>query len=155
MLMGFYVRLLIFLIINFGALGLGGWLQGEGARSSWYQGLDMAPWTPPGWVFGLAWTFIMLCFSFFMAFASGLKTFNLLILLFIAQFILNTGWNAVFFRFHLAGPGFILILMLILLVGGIFLYGAKNLQWKALLVLPYLLWLLLAASLNAWIWLKN
>jgi tryptophan-rich sensory protein len=36
-----------FLLLNFAALALGGLLQGEGAGSTWYRGLDTAPWTPP------------------------------------------------------------------------------------------------------------
>ncbi|QLH45180.1 MAG: tryptophan-rich sensory protein [Bacteroidota bacterium] len=27
--------------------------------------LATSPWTPPGWVFGFAWTLIMVCYSFF------------------------------------------------------------------------------------------
>jgi len=45
--MNFYIRLILFLIINFGALGIGGVLQGGGARSAWYQELNIAPWHGP------------------------------------------------------------------------------------------------------------
>jgi hypothetical protein len=46
------LRLILFLIINFGALGIGGLLLGNPATNEWYQSLNKAPWTPPGWVFG-------------------------------------------------------------------------------------------------------
>ena len=46
--------LIIFLIINFGALGLGVLLMQNGPETDWYLQLNKAPWTPPGWVFGAA-----------------------------------------------------------------------------------------------------
>ena len=52
------MRLLFFLLLNFGALALGGFLMGEGPSSAWYSNLNKAPWTPPGWVFGASWTVI-------------------------------------------------------------------------------------------------
>ena len=30
----------------------------ETGPGSWYAGLDLAPWTPPGWLFGAAWTLL-------------------------------------------------------------------------------------------------
>jgi tryptophan-rich sensory protein len=153
--MGFYQKLVVFMLLNFGALLLGGFLQGEGARSEWYRGLEIAPWTPPGWLFGVAWFTIMLCFSFYMAYATELKHLNLLIILFIIQWVLNVSWNAVFFRYHLPAPGLVVIILLTIVVGWFFIYGLKDMQWKSALALPYLIWLLLASSLNAYIWLRN
>ena len=63
----------IFLIINFGALAIGNWLMANGPQTQWYINLNKAPWTPPGWVFGAAWTSIILCFSIYMAYLYKLK----------------------------------------------------------------------------------
>ena len=63
------IRFILFLVLNFAALGVGGLYSEGGATSDWYNELNRAPWTPPGWVFGVAWTFIMLCFAVYMAFA--------------------------------------------------------------------------------------
>ena len=65
---GFFLRLALFLIVNFGALGIGSLFTSEGSGSEWYQNLEKAPWNPPGWMFGAAWTTIMICFSIYMAF---------------------------------------------------------------------------------------
>ena len=62
-----WLKIIGFLFLNFGALALGGLFAGSGAGSNWYAELNKAPWTPPGWVFGFAWTTIMLCFSVYMA----------------------------------------------------------------------------------------
>jgi tryptophan-rich sensory protein len=153
--MGFYLRLILFLIINFAALGIGGVLQGEGARSDWYQGLDIAPWTPPGWMFGLAWTTIMACFSFYMAYLAGSNMSTFLVVLFSVQLILNILWNPVFFRYHQVLAALVIISALLIVVG-IFLFKyLKTMEWKSLLILPYFLWLIIATSLNLYILLRN
>ena len=152
------LKLIIFLCINFAALGIGGILIGNPSANEWYQNVNKAPWTPPGWVFGFAWTTIMICFSFFLYQTSlrfsfiEIKTFYIL---FALQWLLNVLWNPVFFRFHLVLAGLIIILLLTLLVGWFLYWGSKNIGIPALLILPYFLWLLIACSLNAYIYFKN
>ncbi|MCB0755081.1 MAG: tryptophan-rich sensory protein [Flavobacteriales bacterium] len=148
--------LLVFLILNFGALGIGGLLMGGEVQGEWYQSLNKAPWTPPGWVFGAAWTTIMLCFSIYMAYAwQEIEPTKLLITLFSVQWILNVFWNPVFFKFHQVGAGLLIITALTLLVGYFLLGFLPQLRYKALLVLPYFVWLLIATSLNGYVLLKN
>lgn len=62
------VRLALFLLFNFGALAVGGIYTASGVTSDWYNQLNKAPWTPPGWVFGAAWTLIMVCLAVYMAY---------------------------------------------------------------------------------------
>ena len=61
-------KIVLFLVLNFTALAIGGLFTGNGVSSMWYQDLNKAPWTPPGWVFGVAWTFIMIFFAVYMAY---------------------------------------------------------------------------------------
>lgn len=149
-------RIIIFLIINFGALGIGGMFTGTGVASDWYQNLAKAPWTPPGWVFGAAWTIIMICFSYFMAVAFA-KTNNitLLVTLFIIQLILNISWNPVFFKYHQMLLGLVIISVLTVLMGYFLFKYYKELKSITLLILPYFVWLVIATSLNAYAYLKN
>ena len=153
--MKFYLILILFLIINFGALGIGGVLQGEGARSTWYQELNIAPWTPPGWMFGVAWTMIMICFSFYMAYLSGSQTTYFLYILFAVQLILNIIWNPLFFRYHQVFIAMLVISALLLVVGFFLFRYIKILEWKSLFILPYFIWLIIATSLNGYILVKN
>jgi benzodiazapine receptor len=153
--MSFYLRLILFLIINFGALGIGGVLQGEGARSTWYRELVIAPWTPPGWMFGLAWTIIMICFSFFMAYLTKSSDSMTLYALFIIQVILNVIWNPLFFRYHMVSAALLVITGLSVVVGFFLFRYLKTMEWKSLLILPYFIWLIIATSLNTYIQLKN
>ena len=151
-----YIRLIIFLVLNFAALGIGSLFTGTGVPSEWYQNLNKAPWTPPGWVFGTAWATIMICFAVYMMFAwEKVVNRKFLIGLFILQWILNVLWNPVFFKFHETLAGLFIISALTLLVA-YFLFGYRTtLKAKALFVLPYFLWLLIATSLNAYIYFMN
>lgn len=153
--MNFYIRLILFLIINFGALGIGGVLQGGGARSAWYQELNIAPWTPPGWMFGVAWTAIMLCFSFYMAYLTTATDSRFVYVLFLIQVLLNVSWNPIFFRYHHVFWGLLVIAALLLVVGFFLFRYLRIMDWKSLLILPYFLWLIIATSLNAYILIKN
>ena len=147
--------IIIFLIINFGALAIGSWLMANGPQSSWYINLNQAPWTPPGWVFGVAWTTIMICFSIYMAYLYKKLTNATVIILFSIQFVLNVIWNYIFFNLHLVGIGLTTIVLLTAVVAIFTVRYHKQLKIKTLLILPYFIWLCIATSLNAYILLKN
>jgi len=149
-------RLIVFLLVNFGALAIGGIFTGEGVPSDWYTDLVKAPWTPPGWVFGFAWTTIMICFSFYLAYLwPVVNNKNLLVFLFVIQWLLNVGWNPTFFYFHNITAGLFLITGLTILVGYFLFFYWPELKAKSILILPYLIWLIIATSLNGYIFLKN
>ena len=149
-------RLVIFMALNFGALAIGGLFTSEGVASEWYSGLSKAPWTPPGWVFGTAWTTIMILFSIYLAFLwSDVKDKRLLVVLYSVQWILNVSWNPIFFYYHNTVIGLILITCLTLLVAFLLAFYWHTLKLKSLLIAPYLIWLLIATSLNAFIVFKN
>jgi tryptophan-rich sensory protein len=146
----------IFLALNFAALGIGGLFTGEGVPSDWYQNLDKAPWTPPGWVFGFAWTSIMICFGAYMTVLwSSVESKKRIIIFYSIQLTLNISWNPVFFYYQNALVGLIIILGLTVLIWHLLLNHLRELRWKSLLVLPYGIWLIIASSLNAYILLKN
>ena len=149
------LRILLFLIINFGGLFIGGLFTGEGVPSDWYQNLNKAPWTPPGWVFGAAWTTIMICFSVYMAILWKKITLKKLLYLYIAEFILNVIWNPLFFHFKWINVALLSISLLTILI----IYMAVSLRiemrYKTLLIFPYLIWLIIATSLNGYIVLYN
>ncbi|GAA4977317.1 tryptophan-rich sensory protein [Algibacter aquimarinus] len=127
----------------------------NGPQSEWYQNLNQAPWTPPGWVFGVAWSTIMVCFSIYMAYLYNLVPRKKLSILFTIQFVLNVIWNYIFFNQHLITVGLISIIMLTIIIA-IFLFNYYNdLEAKSILILPYFVWLCIATSLNAYILIYN
>ena len=145
----------VILIINFGALGLGILLMGDGAQSPWYLQLEKAPWTPDGWVFGVAWTLIMISFSIYMAFLYRKRPTNKIVSLFIIQFLLNVSWNFLFFNQKLVDVALLSILLLTIIVTAFFITYFKDLKGKSLFILPYFVWLCIATSLNLYVSLYN
>jgi len=151
-----FYRIIIFLVLNFGALGIGGFFTGKGVPSEWYNELNKAPWSPPGWVFGFAWTTIMICFSVYMAYAwTKVSDLKLLAILFAIQWVLNIAWNPAFFYFHHVSIALVIISLLTVLVGYFLMAYWSDLKLYSLLIMPYFVWLLIATSLNAYILIKN
>jgi tryptophan-rich sensory protein len=151
-------KLILFFVLNFAALAIGSLLMGNPASNTWYQNANIAPWTPPGWVFGAAWFSIMICFSFFMYIASVKFPFNKLkslYVLYAIQWLLNVIWSPLFFKYHFILFSLIIIISLTVLMIWFSFWGFKHLQKNAILVLPYSIWLIIATSLNAYIYFNN
>ena len=151
-------KLILFLVLNFAALGIGGILMGNPATNEFYQNVNKAPWTPPGWVFGFAWTSIMICFSIFLYQASekhNIIDLKLFYMLYALQWLLNVIWNPVFFKYQLVLAGLIIIIVLTVLVFWFLVWSYKNTRMATIFILPYFIWLIIATSLNAYIYLYN
>ncbi|MBE7629899.1 TspO/MBR family protein [Tenacibaculum piscium] len=148
-----YIRFLLFLVVNFLALAIGVVLMEDGPKTEWYLSLNKAPWTPAGWVFGASWSTIMLLFAFYMTKLSFKFPFldKKLTLLFSVQWILNVGWNYFFFNQHLTVIGLVVITLLWLLIGYFTFKNLRELKGITLFILPYLIWMTIATSLNAYI----
>ena len=146
---------IFFLFINFGGLALGSWLIGPGATSSWYIELNKAPWTPPGWVFGAAWTTIMLFFSIYLTQIFSYHSTKKLKIVFTIQVFLNIIWNYIFFNQHLISLGLISIVLLTGILFYMFFAFKTRHKFTKFLLLPYMVWLVIASSLNAYILIYN
>tara|TARA_B110000003_G_scaffold187074_1_gene185961 strand:+ start:3495 stop:3980 length:486 start_codon:yes stop_codon:yes gene_type:complete len=154
---------ILFILINFSALALGSWLMNNGSSSFWYENLKRAPWEPQGWVFGVAWTTIMICFSIYLAFIVKELKINFSIYLFkneffklyLFQLLLNISWNYLFFNKHLIEIALLdITLLTILMFYFLFEYYSK-IKFKSTLLLPYCIWLVIASSLNFYIVIYN
>jgi translocator protein len=149
------VPFLIFGVLNFGGLAIGSMATGPGVSSEWYAGLAKAPWTPPGWVFGAAWTTVMLGFTWFMtsawARAESAADKKGQALWFGLAWVLNVAWNPLFFGLQATGMALFEILSLYAVIAAV---AARNWstagagRWG---VVPYLVWLAIATSLNAYV----
>ena len=146
---------LIFSVINFGGLAFGSWLMDNGPLSDWYINLNQAPWTPPGWVFGVAWTLIMLCFSVYLSKLFSLVKSKKLILVYVLQVFLNVSWNYIFFNLHQVFLALIVIVALTIVILYLFFKYKQTLKNLSYLLFPYIIWLIIATSLNAYILIYN
>ncbi len=154
--MKYFGYVALFLITNFAGLYFGSILMNEGPSSAWYLLLNQAPWTPPGWVFGIAWITIMLCFSFYLASLIRIIDSVNFWAIYTVQCILNISWNYVFFNLQKTVAGLIIIsLLTVVMVFYFYKFKNQQLKYTKYLLSPYILWLFIASSLNLYIVIYN
>lgn len=144
-----------FLFLNFGGLMIGNWLMQSGPTTDWYINLNKAPWTPSGWVFGTAWTLIMICFSIYLGKLFSVENTQKMKIIFLIQFILNVSWNFIFFNQQLVLLALIAITLLTALLFIYFFKLSNTVGLYKYLLLPYIIWLCIATSLNLYILVHN
>ena len=151
-----YALLVVFLVINFGGLAIGNWLMNNGPTTDWYIDLKKASWTPPGWVFGFTWTTIMICFSIYLTILFQKVSLKLFTAMLFTEFILNVSWNYIFFNQHLMLFGLlVLVLLTIVIFYYFFNFQFEKMKYTRLLLLPYMIWLCIAISLNLYVVVHN
>ena len=125
------------------------------AVSSWYETIHKPSWTPPDWVFGPVWTFLYLLIAI-----SGWLMWKKLPGTFLERFAhsamvpywlqlaLNFAWSIIFFgfgQFILAAIN--IVVMLAAIAWNIAAFHKIDAKAAGLLI-PYLLWVLYASTLN-------
>jgi len=147
-----------FIIGGLGALSTAGNVDG------WYAEANVAPWTPPNWVFGPVWSvlYVLIGVSFWRAWrmpSSPARTAG--IRLFIWQLALNAIWTPIFFAgFPLVGEiafwiGMVIILTMDVLVWMTIVKFKDVDIWSARLLIPYEAWLFIASTLNIYLAFAN
>lgn len=128
---------------------LGGTLTDLGP---WYQSLRQPSWKPPDLLFGPAWTLIYACCvgAFVIAWrrAGSREAREWLIGLFALNGFLNVGWSLLFFRLRRPDWAGIEVVALWLSIVGLMIFTARISRTSGLLLLPYLLWVSVAAALT-------
>jgi tryptophan-rich sensory protein len=141
----FWLDFLVFLFACMAA-GLTGSLFPPG---EWYSELKKPVWTPPNWVFPVAWPILYLLMSYSGATLANLESAGSALALWALQISLNTLWTPVFFGLKNLKLGLIIIFLLLVSVA-ICTYVFWLYAWiSGLLFLPYLAWVVFAAALNA------
>jgi benzodiazapine receptor len=154
-----FLRYALFTVPGVLLLGtLSGQLAGAGYGNPWFDALHKPAFMPPGWAFGAAWTilYILLGLSLAMVLhAHGAKDRRKAWILFALQLALNFAWSPVFFAYHRIGLALSLVAaMIVLAIGMIFLIWRIRVT-AALLLYPYLGWLMFAAALTYQIMMLN
>jgi tryptophan-rich sensory protein len=138
--------------------GLLGNIATESALRTWYPTLSKPFFTPPNWLFGPVWTtlYVLMGISLFLVWKEGIdKNSKFAIKLFVLQLILNVFWSYVFFGLESTLGGFIVILALWAAVFFTALKFHKISKSAGLLMVPYIVWITIAAMLNLSIFLLN
>lgn len=127
------------------------------ANGAWYTALRKPAFTPPPWVFPVAWGIVYVCAmaSLYLLLRSAAPVSPAVTALLTVAGALNVLWTAVFFRLHaLLAACAVLLVLLCALAWAIGLLGSTR-RASALLLLPHLLWGLFALLLNVSILLLN
>lgn len=124
------------------AIGL---LSGPGP---WYRALAKPSFTPPNWVFPVAWSILYVLVA-----AAGWRTFergreSLAMKLWWVQLALNFSWPVAFFTGHMIGPALAIIVLLLLAIIAFIATTFRSDLVSALLFVPYAVWVAFASLLN-------
>jgi translocator protein len=128
--------------------GLGGAMTDLGP---WYAALSQPAWKPPDVWFGPAWTLI-----YTLAAVAAVKAWlaadragqRRLVAAFILNGVLNVLWSALFFRARRPDWALAEVVLLWLSIVLLIVLAARSSTAAAWLLVPYLLWVSFAATLN-------
>lgn len=130
---------------------LSGRLSGAGAGNIWFDALAKPNLMPPGWVFAAAWTILYVLLGLSLAMilhAHGASGRRKALILFALLLALTFAWPPVFFVWHEVTLALSLIAAMIVgTVGLVFLIWRIRIV-AALLLYPFLGWLMFAAALT-------
>ncbi|ARO13688.1 benzodiazapine receptor [Ketogulonicigenium robustum] len=136
----------------FGALLVGGMAAGISGMlfqpGDWYKALRKPTWTPAPIVFPIVWTTLYVLMALAGSWVAGRPGADAALALMAAQLAVNVLWTPLFFGLHRVriGLGVIGLLWLLVLTMIIVFW---RIDWlSGLILVPYILWLTLAAALN-------
>ena len=121
----------------------------------WYRGLNKPSWTPPDWVFPVAWTSIYLLIAFAGARVAVLDGNAYAMVFWSIQIAFNTLWTPVFFGLRGLRKALPIMAALWVAVLGATITHWQLDTWAGLAFVPYLAWVTVAAALNLSVARKN
>ena len=127
--------------------------------NTWYAGLAKPPFTPPGWFIGAVWTvlYLLMGISLFLVLDEDRDRPEVKwgISLFSVQLGLNVIWSLLFFGLRSPFLAFIGILLLWGAIAATLHRFLAISRISASLLVPYIVWVTIAACLNVGILLLN
>jgi tryptophan-rich sensory protein len=148
--------LLAFLGVSFAVAAFGS-VTTIGSVNGWYAHAGHVAWTPPNWVFGAVWSvlYTMIAVAGWLVWMQrSSRDVRVPLSLFVAQFVLNALWTPVFFGgYEFLGDAALWAAAVIIITLDLLLAATVAAFWPvsraaALLLVPYLLWVLYASTLN-------
>lgn len=147
-----YMRWALFLVPLVVLLGfLSGQLSGSSSESAWFAALDKPAIFPPSVAFPIVWTILYALMGLALAkvcTAWRARWRTPAIVAFVIQLAVNLTWSPVFFGQHQLTTGLYIILALdVLVIITVWLFW-KVRKTAAVMLLPYLAWIVFASVLN-------
>jgi len=125
---------------------------------TWYASLNKPWFTPPNVAFGPVWTilYILMGLALFLVWRTSRdRTRDAGIALFAAQLAVNVIWTFVFFGLENTLYGVLAIIPLWILIAATIYQFYKVDKWASYLLVPYIVWVTIAAALNVSVYLLN
>lgn len=132
--------------------------SGSGAQSPWFAALVKPGIYPPPATFGIVWTVLYVMMGLALAIiitAAGARGRGLAIGVFTLQLVLNLAWSPVFFAAHQMGAALVLLGLIDVAVLATIVLFSRVRPLAAVLLAPYLAWVLFATLLNWQFWQMN
>lgn len=121
----------------------------------WYRDLNKPSWTPPNWLFPVAWSILYLSSAVAVTRVAMLGDNAHAMGFWALQIALNTLWTPVFFGLERIRAGAVILAFLwIAVAGSMITFFALDTISGALMV-PYLIWVTIAGALNLSVWRLN
>jgi len=129
------------------------------AGMAWYQSLALPSIIPPGWVYGIVWSmlYMLIAIVALWVFNQENKDRYWLALLSIlcVNLIANGLWCYIFFYKRLIFLGFIDCLVVLITAFLLMIMISRKSRYVALLLVPYVVWMMLASYQNYLVWIMN
>ena len=121
--------------------------------ATWYAALAKPPWTPPPFVFPIAWTilYVLMAVSLWRLWdrAAPSAARRSAITWFLIQLALNAAWSPVFFGWHATRAALVVIVALFFAIVMTMIATSRADKPASWLLAPYLAWVAYATTLNA------
>ncbi len=122
---------------------------------AWYRSLAKPRWTPPNWLFPVAWTTLYIFMSLAAMRVALAGDSGLALALWSAQIAFNTLWTPVFFGLKRMGAALGVMVGLWSSVAATMVAFWQIDLIAGLLFVPYLAWVTVAGALNFSVWRLN
>ena len=128
-----------------------------GSISTWYSTLNKPSFSPPNYLFGPVWTtlYILMGIALYLTLQTKNSGKKSAVQIFLLQLFLNFLWSLVFFGFHQIFLAFLVIIVLWLSIFQNIRVFLKISKPAGYLLLPYIVWVTIAAVLNLSLFLLN
>ncbi len=148
----------VLLIVTYGVGTLAS-LFSTPALTGWYASLTKPPLTPPDWLISLVWSILYAVIAEAawrtVRAAGGVRAARRELVAYGVQLLLGFSWSLIFFGLRNPGAALIGIIMLELAILATMSEFWRRSRVAGMMMIPYALWVLFTAYLNAAIWLLN
>ena len=141
----------VFLAAAFAAASTGSMFSPD----RWYEELDKPAWTPPNWLFPVAWTILYIAMAVAAARVATKPDPGLALAFWALQITLNTLWSPIFFGLNRIGASVVVMACMWVAVTATTVMFYQLDTIAGALFVPYFIWTSYAAALNVSVWRRN